>query len=116
MLYFVARMSAATSGTDGNTGPGYRFAHPGYKPSSVQAAEGVDQDQNRNRHAEQPQQKITSHKLLHRWFDGLIRSGCTCSDGVKQRVGWAKRLARSPISRAAPVRKAVRFGRARSYR
>jgi hypothetical protein len=28
---------------------------------SVQAAEGIDQRQNRNRHAEQPQQQITSH-------------------------------------------------------
>jgi hypothetical protein len=27
----------------------------------VQAAEGIDQDQNRNWHAEQPQQEITSH-------------------------------------------------------
>ena len=37
---------------------------------SMQAAEGVDQHQNRNRHAEQPQQKITSHdELLHHWFD-----------------------------------------------
>src|SRR5215218_8868334 len=61
---------------------------------SVQSAEGVDQDQNRNRHAEQPQQQITSHdEHLHRWFDGLIQSGCTCSVSVgrRRRVGWAKR-------------------------
>jgi hypothetical protein len=28
----VARMSEATSGKHSATGPGYRFAHPGYEP------------------------------------------------------------------------------------
>src|SRR5215217_2128510 len=85
---------------------------------SVQAAEGVDQDQNRNRHAEQPQQKITSHELLHRWFDGLIPSGCTCSDGVGHAWGGQSEacplyeLKATPISPAAPVRKSARCGRA----
>ena len=95
LFCFVAQMSEAKSGAGVAVSPEYRFAHPGYEPATilVQAAEGVDQDQNRNRHAEQPQQQITSHdELLHRRFDGLIRSGCTCSDYVGTcRVGKAKR-------------------------
>jgi hypothetical protein len=48
-------MSEAKSGAGVAVSPEYRFAHPGYEPATilVQAAEGVDQDQNRNRHAEQ---------------------------------------------------------------
>src|SRR4051812_46836653 len=37
--------------------------------ASVQATKGPDQKQDRNRHAEQPEQRITPHNFLH-WFVG----------------------------------------------
>jgi hypothetical protein len=36
----------------------------------MQTAERVDQQQDRNRHAEQPQQHVSSHQPSPQWFDG----------------------------------------------
>jgi hypothetical protein len=46
--------------------PGSRFARPGMTVwlASVHPAEGVDQHQNGKRHAEHPQQQITSHERV----------------------------------------------------
>jgi hypothetical protein len=52
----VARVKrSVTRDSTAYTGPGLRFAPSGLRQFAnlVQAAEGVDQDQNRNRHAEQ---------------------------------------------------------------